>query len=347
MVPELRVDLPWLPGELDLQAIVVSRGYENVLTYDDGIRLAVEVRDPALVHSLDELIESVLAGDEPGSVVLVAGQVPASWRSKLRERGISWADAGGAISLDWPRVRVTSHQASIVAPRRRRQVVPLQRGVARVAQEIAIRAVAGTTPMILADLVDATGVSLSSVSRLVSALAAHGWVKKSGDRRPVEIEVPDLSQYMEMLAERTRWNHLPELHCYGWGPSLLSLASEISARSDAEREDIAITGRIGAAFHGVLSSGQPRSLHVRAGVEPSMLFELASHLRLEVVNADEANVVLAADRWRVGSQGAERRTFDGMTATVAHPVRVWCDLRDEQRGNDIASELWKAVRHGA
>lgn len=109
MAAVLRLNLPWLPDEPDhLGGLVVSRGRDDVLTYDDGISLRVVVLDPSSCVSAEELVASARAAGEPGRVVLVAGSVPAEWRAALRHAEVSFIDVGGVAWIAWPRLRASS-----------------------------------------------------------------------------------------------------------------------------------------------------------------------------------------------------------------------------------------------
>ncbi|MGH8575084.1 MAG: hypothetical protein ACREX8_21320, partial [Gammaproteobacteria bacterium] len=68
-------------------------------------------------------------------------------------------------------------------------------------------------------------------------------------------------------------------------------------------------------------------------------------LGLEPAPEGAANVMLSADPWRVGVHRRGDVIFDEWTASIAHPVRVWCDLHSEQRGTEFAAQLWGAVTH--
>lgn len=57
------------------------------------------------------------------------------------------------------------------------------------------------------------------------------------------------------------------------------------------------------------------------------------------------NVALVLDRWRVGRHRSAATKFDEQ-ANISHPLRVWCDLHDEPRGEDFAAQLWGVVSDG-
>lgn len=71
-----------------------------------------------------------------------------------------------------------------------------------------------------------------------------------------------------------------------------------------------------------------------------------AQLGLEPAPAGQANVVLAADTWRVGLHRRSQVTHTGHVACVAHPVRTWCDLHSEPRGTEAAAWLGEAVIYG-
>ena len=73
------------------------------------------------------------------------------------------------------------------------------------------------------------------------------------------------------------------------------------------------------------------------------LERLGRQIGLEPAPAEESKVILAADPWKIGLHGRESRAFQDWTATVAHPLRIWCDLRGEQRGIEFAAQLWKEI----
>jgi hypothetical protein len=75
------------------------------------------------------------------------------------------------------------------------------------------------------------------------------------------------------------------------------------------------------------------------------LTEVAERLGLEPAPPESANVRLSADPWRIGTHRRAVQDFDGMTATVAHPLRVWCDLHAEERGSEFAAQLWGTISH--
>lgn len=66
-----------------------------------------------------------------------------------------------------------------------------------------------------------------------------------------------------------------------------------------------------------------------------ILEQIGRRIGLEPAPIEESNVILAADPWKVGLHGREQRTFQDWTATVAHPLRTWCDLRNERRGIEL------------
>lgn len=75
------------------------------------------------------------------------------------------------------------------------------------------------------------------------------------------------------------------------------------------------------------------------------LTDVAERLGLEPAPAESANVRLSTDSWRIGTHLGMVQDFDGSAATVAHPLRVWCDLHGEQRGREFAAQLRGNISH--
>ena len=349
MNAELVLDQPWLSAEgRDLGNVVIRRGPRNVLAFPDGIQLAVRAVDPFGSDSAEALIARVREEEQPGSVVLVAGVVPLAWRSSIRGAHISWIDPSGVVELIWPRLRVSGHRASdsTPAPRRRREPIPLQKGRGLVVQELCIRTLAEPGPVAIADLASATSVSLSVVSRTVSELAEHGYVHKEREGRRVAVRVEDPGDLAELLAARTAWPKLSTLPCYGFGTTPADVAQRVTRGARERSVDVATTGRVGAQFYGIPGTTNPTNTRFRVGATESDLPQIATRLGLESVAAEDANVVLGADQWGLGSKRAADVAFDGVVARVAHPLRVWCDLFDEPRGTEFAVQLWGGMQRG-
>ena len=47
--------------------------------------------------------------------------------------------------------------------------------------------------------------------------------------------------------------------------------------------------------------------------------------------------------WRIGVHRSAQIRLDEWSATIAHPVRVWCDLHSEERGSEFATQLWRTL----
>lgn len=349
MVSSLTLDLPWLPDGRELaDELILQRGPVEAVRFDDGLVLRVAVLDPQDATSVNDLIRRVEdAADVPGQLALVAGAVPVEWRSALRLRNVSWLDAGGALQLYWPRLRVSADRVStlVAEPERSRAPVPLQKSQGLVAQELCIAGVHGR-PQTLSDLAEATGLDPSSVVRAVEQLARHGLVAKHRRNRRVEVVVQSPPVLADVLASRTTWKRLPRVPGYLWGASSLGVAERLSAAAEAKGVDVAITGRVGAMLRGVLGTNDPTVLRVRVRHRIEAMADILGELGIESVSEAEANIVLAADRWGLGSHRASVETFHGTRARVAHPLRIWCDLRDELRGEDFAAQMWSEVIRG-
>lgn len=344
MAAELRLDLTWAPqSPQHVGELAVQRGRRNVLSYDDGITLEVFLLDPAAYGSAEVLVRDAGEQARPGRVVLVAGAVPVSWRAQLREAELSFIDVSGIADINWPRLRVaTRHFAQPV--RRQRSPVPLQKGHALVVQELLVATASGAEPA-LADLAEGAGVSLSTASRAITQLAEHGLVVKKRSGSHVAVAVADRVEVAERLAAQTAWPGSQRIGGYLWGRNAWDIAARLSANAGEAGIAVAVTGRAGAAFLGVLGTSSPSEVRswVDAGERP--LAEIASILGLDPVPEEAANVILSADPWRVGVHRSGSISFEDWTAAVAHPVRVWCDLHSEKRGAEFAAQLWGVLTH--
>lgn len=128
---------------------------------------------------------------------------------------------------------------------------------------------------------------------------------------------------------------------YGQTPT--DVAARLSARAAEVDIGIAVTGRIGAEDLGVWGTGGSRQLRCWVSSKRADVPGIAKDLKLEPAREEEANVVVSLDRWRIGTHRASRRDLDGRHAMIAHPFRVWCDLRDERRGTEFAAQLWNRI----
>jgi hypothetical protein len=345
MAAVLRLNLPWLPDEPDhLGGLTVARGRDDALTYDDGISLRVVVLDPSSHASAEDLVASARAADEPGRVVLVAGSVPVEWRAALRHAEVSFIDVGGVAWIAWPRLRVSSGRFAGPEVVRRRDPVPLQKGHALVAQELLISAVDGGQPTIT-ELARRARVSASTASRAVAQLAGYGLVEREESWRQVSVRVAGLAALADLLADRTAWPGTEVISGYAWGRTIWDVAATVSGNAVDAGINLAVTGRVGAAFLGVLGTSSPAGVRSWVSVNGQSLTDVAERLGLEPVPPESANVRLSADPWRIGTHRSMVQHFDGLAATVAHPLRVWCDLRSEQRGREFTAQLWGSLSH--
>ncbi len=343
-VAELRLNLPWIPRDPELlDGLAVRRGRSSTLIYDDGVALEVRVVDPGGQRSVEQVLDEVHRADGPGRVVLVSGAVPVEWRGRLRDAEVSFLDANGVAEIDWPRLRVSARRFGKPA-KRQTSPVPLQKSHAVVAQELLIVA-AGDRHATVTNIADGAGVSLSSASRAIHRLAAQGLVAKSREGRQVLVSVTDPVELAAHLAERTAWGRSEILWGYVWGRNSFDVAAQLSARAQKTHVDLAVTGRVGAAFHGVLGTASPPA--VRCWVEgDGSLADIAVVLGLEEADEENGTVALVLDRRRVGKHRSAMAKFDEWEANISHPLRVWCDLHDEPRGEDFAAQLWGVVSDG-
>lgn len=344
MVAILRLTVPWLSSEPErIGDLAIVRGPENVLVYDDGISLRVVVLDPAAYRSADELVAQARVTGGPGRVVLAAGAVPVEWRAALRRAAVSFVDTSGVIEIEWPRLREVARgrfaQQSVV---RRRDPLPLQKGHALVAQELAIAAGDGER-LLITELAQRVRLSVSTASRAVAQLAEYGLAERVKTWREVRVGVPDVAGLADLLADRTRWPGPEVVSGYAWGRTIWDVAATISRSAAGAGVAAAVTGRAAAGFLGVFATSSPGEVKCWVNVNGQSLAEIAGLIGLEPSSPGSANVRLSADPWRIGVHRRGDGQFDSWTAVVAHPLRVWCDLHAEERGRDFASQLWGKI----
>lgn len=345
MAAELTLDLPWFEAAgNDFDGLRLRRGRSEALAYDDGIVLDVEIVDPADHPSPEALVDAAKAASGPGRVVLVAGALPLAWRGAVREAGVSFVDVSGVAEIHWPRIDVSERRFGKPV-RRKRAALPFQKSHALVVQELLILSADGTTPTI-GEVAESAGVSLPTASKAISQLEEHGLVAKHRDGTRVMVGVIDRVAIAVRLAGRTSWPGEETLAAYLWGRTVFDVAARLSAVADAAEMELAVTGRIAAAHYGVLGTSSPKEVRCWVAVRGALLPEVAERLELEPAPRAEANVVLSSDRWKMGVHRRRELQLDDANAWVAHPLRVWCDLHDEERGSEFAAQMWGAVNDG-
>ena len=340
-MPNLQLDLPWIRPFQRLGELGVRRAATSVLSYEDGIDLAVRLLEPSDFQSAEELVASKRHTDSPGTIALVAGVIPVAWRPKLRAAEVSFVDVSGVAEINWPRLSISTghfaHQAQ-----RQRMALPMQKGHAVVVQELLSAAFKGERPTI-GELAHRATVGLSTASRAIGQLAQHGLVTKVRSGSNVSVELVDAIAVAELLASRTGWPQGPTVSGYIWGRSVWEIAATISSNAAQAEVAIAITGRTALAFFGVLATSSPLQTRCWVAGQGHDLERIGRLMGMEAAPAEESNVILSADPWKVGVHGGEQRTFQEWTATVANPLRTWCDVRDEPRGMEFAAQLWKEI----
>lgn len=345
MPAELTLSLPWVEAPAaQLKGLVVRRGRADTLEYEDGIVLDVHVIDPSAFESPAALVDAARSSTVPGRVILVAGAVPLDWRAELRNAEVSFVDVSGVAEINWPRLHISAKRFGKPV-KRRRGPLAFQKGHALVVQELLVLSMDGSHPTI-GELAESAGVSVSTASKAVTQLAEHGLVAKRREGTWVSVEVVDRVAIAMRLAERTSWPGEEMLTGFLWGRTIFDVAARISNAAVRADVELAVTGRVGAAYHGVLGTSSPKEVRCWVATRDGSLGDVAEALGLEPATDGSANVLLSADKWRVGVHRRAEAHFDDFTASVAHPLRVWCDLHDEQRGSEYAAQMWGAVVNG-
>ena len=137
----------------------------------------------------------------------------------------------------------------------------------------------------------------------------------------------------------------------GWrvrlGPKYIrQMAATISRNAADVGIELAITGRTGAAFLGVLWALRPLWRCAAGGRSNGRsLEEVAVALELAPAPRESMNVRVSAHPWRIGVHRRATAQFDEWTATVVLLFRLWCDVHAEERGREFASQLWGKASH--
>lgn len=344
----LTLDLPWLPEQpVDLVDVEIERGPVNRLSFDDGIELAVVLLAADPEDSVRSILRQVGDMGGPGKVVLIVGSVPVAWRAELRKQGVSWLATDGRMELRWPRLAVSAHRLSVSAPTptRKRAPVALQKRQGVVAQVLCELALSKSLPVTVSQLAAAAEVDNAVASSAAEALARHGFVSKQREGNTVLIGVDDVSSLARLLADRTGWKDAKVVWAYGFGRSPLDVAHRVSRAARDSGTSVAVTGRVGAHYLGVIGTGEPSTVRIRLEATPEGAAVALEQIGLEPVDREAANVAVAVDRWRLGATGAEVHRFQKYSALIAPPVRVWCDLDGEPRATEFAAHLWEMMRH--
>lgn len=343
---ELKLDLPWIESvTLKEPSLRIVRGAPNSISFPDGITLGVSVVIADHFRSVDDLHEAVVGAERPGTLVLVVGFIPQNWRSTLRSRETSFIDAAGIAELYWPRLRVTARRFGQIVERNRKPL-GFQKNFAVVAQTLILGHLAGER-LSVSQLADRAAVSPATASRAVSQLQEHGLVQKQRDGNSIYVIMTDLAAIRRQLAEGTAWPSNATLFGYFWGRTIFETAQQLSQLAAQLELNFAITGSIAAAAYGVGMSSTHRELHVWVRDTHHDLQEVAEMLHIDPARKESANVVLSTDPWKFGTQNRTRKQWMDFSLCVANPVRVWCDLHAEPRGDDVAHQLWSVIEHEA
>jgi hypothetical protein len=213
------------------------------------------------------------------------------------------------------------------------------RSHALVTEELLIATVGGA-PVTVTELAQRVRVSVSTASRAVAQLAEHGLAERERKWRQAFVRVTDVAAVADLLAARTAWPGNEVVTGYAWGRTIWDVVATVSRSAASAGVDVSVTGRTGAAFLGVLGTSSPDEVRVWVDVNEQSLAGVAEQIGLEPAPPESANVRLSADLWRIGTHRSVTAEFDGLAATVAHPLRVWCDLHGEKRGREFAAQLW-------
>lgn len=338
----LTVPLPWLHERpQQIEHLQVARGSQATLSYlDDGITLAVDVVNPA--DDVAGLLDRPRP-PAPGRVTLIAGDIPLPLRAELRRAQVSFIDVDGTAELFWPRLRISASRVTDEDLQRQTPPVTLRGAHARIVQALLGAWLDGHTITSGSELAARAQASEAAVSRTLRKLAEHGLVDLTLVGRAQRPEVVDPLALADILKSERGWPRTGTYHGYVYGRDAGGRLDEIMER---ERDhpwggDIAVTGIVAAAQLGVLTTAAPPMLRLWLKCRPEGVPQALRHLGIEPVTVDEANVMVALDRNQVGT--LERQPIGTPPIWTSHPIRVWCDLHSEPRGEDVAAQLWHAI----
>jgi DNA-binding transcriptional ArsR family regulator len=339
----LELDLPWLQGGFadEYDSLRLRQSDRNVLTFDDGLNLQVVLISPGSFREVEGILREEVLARGPGRLTLVAGQIPPGWRATLREAGVSFLDPEGVAEISWPGIRLSEARFGRAVDRRT-TAVPMRKGSARVVQALLVAAMDRRTPSI-GELAVGADVGISTASRAVSQLERHGYVRKRRESTRVDVEVTAMARVAERLASETAWPGGGQvLPCYLWGRSHGDVAQHVS---DVARDldlALAVTGSVAASFLGVIGTSSPRTIRCWVRTD-GHLADAAERLGMEPAPNTAANVELALDARGLGTADTIEAIFEEGMATISAPVRIWCDLHSEPRGEDLAAQFGRLI----
>lgn len=129
----------------------------------------------------------------------------------------------------------------------------MQKSHAVAVQELVVAALGGEQ-LSIGEIAERASVGLSSASRAISQLEAHGLVEKQRTGRSVLVDVADPVPVAELLAERTAWPHGKTLSGFAWGRNVWDVAMAVSERAGEADVPLSVTGRTALAYLGVLGT---------------------------------------------------------------------------------------------
>lgn len=348
-IAELTLDVPWIPEDpRTLDGLRLRRGRDAELRYLtadlDGITQRVEVE---FAHrSLDPDMVAARARAQPaGQLFLIVGPVPLELRAPLRDRMVSFLATDGTAEIFWPRLRVSASRFTDEVVERRTSAVTLRGSHARVVQALLAADMEGDVFETSKALGLRAGVGPSVVSRLLQKLARQGLVVLEREAGQAQPRVADRVALATLLRDERGWASARAVYGYVYGRDVIDRAARItnSASSDPDADDVAISGAVGAMAYDAVAVGVTELRVWLSGLAESPPEPRLLAAGIEPAARHEANCQVAFDRDGIGLLGARDVSLGHSDIRVAHPLRVWCDVHDELRGDDIAAELWSRM----
>ena len=318
-----------LGKETPLAAAVELGGIS--ITVDEPPRLTLgAVSHPVRILDRRQAVAG-LAPIASEALPIVVSQNISQWeRRRLTSQGIGYLDLKGTL-------HIASTGTFIHVEGRIERGVVIERGhgtsSVRAAQELILGADRAWTA---AELAVSANVSDPLARNLLAELALSGAASsRLGRPKTWQVSIDQTLTWLEAQpAARRRYQ---VLRCSIWTTGPAELAEFLAARFEESDVDYAITGSLAAWLRGAGPANVPIAT-VR--IHPSVPLEDAAHaLDARVVDQGQ-NLVLIRD---VGNLGTVHGAYPTARPSIASDPRVYLDILDEARGEDIAEQFRGAV----
>jgi hypothetical protein len=190
-------------------------------------------------------------------------------------------------------------------------------------------------------LASAGDLSVGQAHKVLILLEREGLVTVTGSGPQTHRTVRTLRLLLDWLAAQRAARRVREqLACAVYANTLPRLCAKVTQALDGGGIPHAWTAAAAAALQDVGPTAVPRAI-VR--VAPDQELPRVAKLVGATPTDRGANLLLWQDMGRVGIHGAQRRPAAGSEVPLAAPVRVYLDLLNERRGEDLAAQYREAL----